>query len=350
MCAETPLNPTSRQEPDSSDDSTQSASGERLYPQVAVVGCGRWGRNLVRNFNNLEHLYAVCDQMKEQLQDLRAQYPAVMTTSDYSKLLSNPKIDAVVIATPSRTHHALAKAALEAGKHVYVEKPMATSSEQTQELFKLAQELDQVLMVGHLLLYHPAVNRLRQLIREGYLGEVRYIQSDRLNFNPFRQDKSVIWDLAPHDLSMMCFLLDREPEGIVSVNGHRTSDADGLVDVAHIELAFPGGVAGHIHNSWIDPQKQVKLIVRGTKRTAILDDTLGEGKLQIFTKEDETQPLKEFPEYLRLEPLKLECQHFINAVKSGTSPKTDGYNGYHVVKILELADKMLEEQHAVSSS
>ncbi len=310
--------------------------------QVAVIGCGKWGKNLARNFYNLEHLHTICDLRREQLEEARKTYKGVEVTTDYQKVLDNPDIDAVVISTPSKTHYPLAKMAMQAGKHVYVEKPMATSCVETQELFMMSQELDRVLMVGHLLLYHPAVNRLKQLIEEGYLGHIKYIQSDRLNFNPFRQDKSVIWDLAPHDLSMMCYLLNLEPEAIISVNGHRTS-TDGLVDVTHIELAFPGGTAGHIHNSWIHPTKQVKLIVRGSERTAILDDTLEQGKLQIFRKEDETVPIKEFPEYLTIEPLKLECQHFINCIRLHKMPKTDGFNGYNVVKILELAEKMLDE-------
>lgn len=316
-------------------------SEPKTTEKVAVVGCGNWGKNLVRNFHGLEFLHSICDLNKTALQALKKTCKGVHITTDFEEILSNPVIDGVVISTPSASHYKLAKAALLSGKHVYVEKPVATSCAQTQELYTLSQELNRVLMVGHLLLYHPAVNRLKQLIASGYLGEVKYIQSDRLNFNPNRQDKSVIWDLAPHDLSMICYLLDREPDGLVSVNGHKTS-TDGRVDVAHMELIFPDGIGGHIHNSWIHPTKQVKLIVRGTERIAIIDDTLGTGKLQIFGKDSESKPLKEFPEYLSIEPLKLECQHFINCMRSGKTPKTDGVNGYHVVKILELAERMLE--------
>jgi UDP-2-acetamido-3-amino-2,3-dideoxy-glucuronate N-acetyltransferase len=308
---------------------------------IAVVGCGNWGKNLVRNFYGLEYLHSVCDLNTDTLQTLRKTYKGLNVTTDYQEILDNPAIQGVVISTPSVTHYKLAKAALLRGKHVYVEKPIATSCLQTQELFSLSQSTQRILMVGHLLLYHPAVNRLKQLIAEGYLGQIRYIQSDRLNFNPYRQDKSVIWDLAPHDLSMLCYLLNMEPEGLVSVNGHRTS-TDGLVDVAHLELSFPGDIGGHIHNSWIHPNKHVKLIVRGTERIAVIDDTVGTGKLQIFSKDAESKPLKEFPEYLTIEPLKLECQHFLNCIRSGKTPKTDGINGYNVVKILELAETMLE--------
>lgn len=308
--------------------------------KIAVVGCGRWGKNLIRNFHYLESLYAVCDLEWDVLNQLRRSYKGLIVTNDYQALLRDPEITAVVVSTPSVTHFALCKAALQAGKNVYVEKPIAVNCEQTQELFSLAAETGLVLMVGHLLLYHPAVNRLKQLIKEGVLGEIKYIQSDRLNFNPFRQDRSVLWDLAPHDLSMMCYILDEEPEGILSVNGHRT-DKDGLIDVAHLELRFASGIGGHIHNSWIHPTKQVRLVVRGSDKTAILDDTLDKGKLRIFSRDQEQTPLEEFPEYLTIEPLKLECQHFINCIQYQKIPKTDGVNGYQVVKVLELAEKML---------
>jgi UDP-2-acetamido-3-amino-2,3-dideoxy-glucuronate N-acetyltransferase len=312
-------------------------------PKVAVVGCGNWGKNLVRNFYGLEFLYGVCDLNKTTLQGLKKTYKNIFVTDHYPALLSNPEIDGIVISTPSASHFRLAEAALNAGKHVYVEKPVATSAEQTQALYKLSLESNLVLMVGHLLLYHPVVNRLKQLIQEGYLGKIKYIQSDRLNFNPNRQDKSVIWDLAPHDLSMICYLMDQEPVGIANVNGHRTSP-DGLIDVAHIELLFPDGVGGHIHNSWIHPTKHVKLMVRGSERIAVIDDTVSSGKLQIFNKEHDLSPIKEFPDYLTIEPLKLECQHFIHCIQTGKTPKTDGINGYQVVKILELADKMMEQE------
>ncbi len=308
---------------------------------VAVVGCGRWGKNLARNFHHLGALKAICDLEPETLKAQKKLFPEVNTTAEFHSLLVDPNLTAVVISTPSQTHFKLAKAAILAGKHVYVEKPIATTAVETKELFELATQHERILMVGHLLLYHPAVNRLKQLIDEGYLGEIRYIQSDRLNFNPYRQDKSVLWDLAPHDLAMVCYLLGQEPISVVSAHGHRTS-ADGLIDVAHIELAFAGGVGGHIHSSWIHPSKQVKLIVRGTERIAMMDDTLESGKLQIFSKDDDRQAIKEFPEYLAIEPLKLECQHFINAIRDNRPPKTDGPNGYTVVRVLEEAEKLLE--------
>ncbi len=309
--------------------------------KVAVIGCGNWGKNLVRNFDNLGFLYKVCDLNPETLNTLKKQYKHVVATNRFDEVFNDPKVNGVVIATPSFTHYELAKQALLAGKHVYVEKPVATSSEQTLELNALAQELGLVLMVGHLLLYHPAVNRLRQLIREGHLGQIKNISSDRLNTNKFRPDKSVIWDLAPHDVSMLGYLMDQEPEDIVSVIGYQNRE-DGLVDDAHIDMVFPNDVAGHIHISWVHPIKQVKLVVRGTERTAMIDDTLGENKLHIFNKDDISSPIEEFPDYLDIEPLKLECQHFINCMRHGYDPKTNGMNGYNVVRVLEMAERKME--------
>ncbi len=309
--------------------------------KIAVIGCGNWGKNLVRNFYNLGFLYKVCDLNTETLAGLQKQYRNIIVTNKFEDVFKDPKVDGVVISTPSFTHYELARQALINGKHVYVEKPVATSSEQTLELYALAQEMGRVLMVGHLLLYHPAVNRLRQLIREGYLGQIKNISSDRLNTNKLRPDKSVIWDLAPHDFSMLAYLMDQEPEDIVSVIGYQNRE-DGLVDDARIDMVFPNDVAGHIHISWVHPIKQVKLVVRGTERSAIIDDTLGENKLHIFNKDDLSSPIEEFPEYLDIEPLKLECQHFINCIRHGYDPKTDGMNGYNVVKVLEMAERKME--------
>ncbi len=311
--------------------------------KVAVVGCGNWGRNLVRNFYNLEFLASICDLDKDMLSKLKKQYPGITTTSRFEDLLVDPSITAIVISTPSHTHYRLAKAALLSDKHVYVEKPIATSLTETQDLYALSERVEKTLMVGHLLMYHPAITRLKQLIEEGYLGEIRYIESDRLNHNPYRADRSVFWDLAPHDLSMMMYLLGQEPRRLVSVQGSRTSN-DGLVDIAHIEIEFPNGVPGHIHNSWVHPVKQVKLVVRGSERTVVMDDTLtGSDKLKVF--HNNTSPPEQItPEYLTLEPLKLECQHFINCIRSGRKPKSDGVNGLEVVRILEEAERQLNAE------
>src|SRR6478609_7541318 len=253
--------------------------------KIAVIGCGHWGKNLVRNFYELGFLYKICDLNRGALENLRQQYPKVRITDQFDDIFNDPQVTGVVISTPSFTHFELARNALLKGKHVYVEKPVATSSEHALQLFDLAAEMERVLMVGHLLLYHPAVNRLRQLIKSGYLGQITHISSDRLNTNKVRPDKSVVWDLAPHDLSMLGYLLDEEPLDIVSAVGYQNRK-DGLVDDARIDMVFPNDVAGQVHISWVHPIKQVKLIVRGTQRTAMIDDTLTHNKLLIFNQDD----------------------------------------------------------------
>jgi UDP-2-acetamido-3-amino-2,3-dideoxy-glucuronate N-acetyltransferase len=303
---------------------------------VAVVGAGHWGKNLVRNFHHLGALGGICDLSPQQVTSFKEQYPDIWVTDQFEALLSNELIGGIVIATPSHTHYMLAKKALLAGKHVYVEKPIATRAEEVLELCELAKAHEKTLMVGHLLLYHPAVIRLKQLIEEGALGTIQYIQSDRLNYNPHRNDKSVLWDLAPHDLSMMCFLMNQEPRSIVASTGHRTHQ-DERVDVIHVEFEFTNNAIGHIHASWIHPAKQVRLTIKGSKASALLDDTLPQGKLQLFDPQERL--LQTFPEYLTIEPLRLECQHFLNTMWHGQTPKSDGSNGHTVVKWLQAFEK-----------
>ncbi|MDD3594587.1 MAG: Gfo/Idh/MocA family oxidoreductase [Candidatus Gastranaerophilales bacterium] len=307
---------------------------------AAIVGCGIWGRNLVRNFYALGALHTVCDLDFENLKIVKENYEGVCLTSDFESLLNSKEIQAIIIATPSHTHYHLVKKALLAGKHVYVEKPIATSAKEAFELNKLAQKNDLTLMVGHLLLYHPAVNRLREIVQSGALGEVSYAQSDRLNVNYFKNDRSVMWDLAPHDLSMMSYVVGKDPINVISAVGC-SSDKNDIMDIVHLGIKFEDGVTAHISNSWITPAKHVRLMVRGTKATAILDDTLQENKLIIFDNFAPGQQNVEYPDYLEIEPLKLECQHFLSCIKTGQTPRTDGENGYKVVKILEQADKIM---------
>lgn len=307
---------------------------------VAVIGCGIWGKNVVRNFYNLGALNTVCDLDAENRKNLKEQYPDINIISDYNEVLANPEIDAVAVVTPSHTHYKIVKMAIEAGKHVYVEKPISTVASEAKSLAEIAEKNNKVLLVGHLLMYHPAVNRLKMLIAEGVLGEIKYVQSDRLNINYFKNDRSVMWDLAPHDVSMTSYILGKEPVRVISAVG-ASSDSNDIMDITHLTIEYEDGIIAHISDSWIHPQKRVNLLVRGTKASAIFDDTLMENKLQIFESSSPKVSKNEVLDYIEIEPLKLECQHFLHCIEQGKPARSDGHNGFNVVKVLEEAEKIM---------
>lgn len=311
-----------------------------MKPFIAVVGAGTWGRNIVRNFYNLNALNTVCDIDDDNLNAVYNDYLGIKLTKSFDDVISNPEIKAVCIVTPSHTHFKLVKAALEAGKHVYVEKPISTIAKEAQDLKNLAEAKNLKLMVGHLLLYHPAVNRLRMLIADGVLGKIRYVQSDRLNVNFFKNDRSVMWDLAPHDVSMAAYVLSKDPVRVIQAAGC-SSDGNDIMDITHITIEFEDGIIAQISDSWIHPQKRVVLMVRGDSGTAYLDDTLPDGKLKIYDNFSPQNKDIEVPDYLEIEPLKLECQHFLNCVETGKTPRSDAENGFLITKILEEAEKMM---------
>lgn len=308
--------------------------------RIAVIGCGVWGRNIVRNFYNLGVLDTVCDIDEENRKKVLEQYPGVKVTDDFNEIINNPDITSVAVVTPSHTHYKMVHSMLDAGKNVYVEKPISTVAQEAKDLTEVANSKGLVLMVGHLLLYHPAVNRLKMLIEEGELGDIVYAQSDRLNINFFKNDRSVMWDLAPHDVSMMSYVTGKDPVRVISAVGC-SSDRNDIMDITHLTIEFEGGMVGQISDSWITPRKHVQLLVRGTKATAILDDTVPENKLVVFDNynKDITQNIK--LDYLEIEPLKLECQHFINCCETGKKARSDGDNGFMVTTILEQAEKVM---------
>lgn len=308
--------------------------------KIAVIGCGVWGRNIVRNFYNLGVLDTVCDIDEENLAKVSKDYQNVKTVKDFKEVLNNPEITGVAVVTPSHTHYKIVNEMLLAGKHVYVEKPLSTVAQEAKDLTDLANSQELILMVGHLLLYHPAVTRLKMLIEEGALGEIIYAQSDRLNVNYFKNDRSVMWDLAPHDVSMISYVTGKEPKRVISAIGC-SSDNDEIMDITHIGIEFESGFIAHISDSWITPKKHVTLLVRGTKATAILDDTVAENKLQVFDNFAAAPSTTIQLDYLEIEPLKLECQHFISCCETGKKARSDGENGYTVVKILEEAEKIM---------
>lgn len=321
-------------------------------PKVAVIGCGNWGKNLVRNFAHLGALGVVCDTEPRRLEHARREHPGIQVTESFDSVLANPEIKAVVIATPSDSHFRLAKQSLLAGKHVYVEKPLARDVSHAEELDQLATRSNLVLMVGHLLLYHPAVNCLKELIATGELGELRFVRSDRMNFNVTRRDWSVLWDLAPHDISMMSYLLDCDLTEVSRVGGWDTQ-ADGLVDVAYLDLSFPINnrtIPGQVRNSWIDPQKLVRLTVNGSIKTAVLNDTQVENKLALHSQTKEGRMIVEYPAYPDVEPLHLECEHFLKCLITGERPRTDANNAYQVVRILSDVEKRLSGRPTVKQA
>ena len=308
--------------------------------KIAVIGCGLWGRNIVRNFYNLNVLEMVCDLDDDNIAKIKELYPNLTITKDFHDIINNPEITSVAVVTPSHTHYKMVKAMLESGKNVYVEKPISTVAQEAKDLKELADSKGLVLMVGHLLLYHPAVNRLKMLIEEGSLGDIVYAQSDRLNVNFFKNDRSVMWDLAPHDVSLISYVTGKAPLHVISAVGC-SSDQNEIMDITHIGIQFEDGMIGHISESWITPRKHVQLLVRGTKATAILDDTVPENKLVIYDNfvKDNSQNIK--LDYLEIEPLKLECQHFISCCATGKKARSDGDNGFMVTQILEEAEKLM---------
>lgn len=308
--------------------------------KIAVIGTGSWGKNLVRNFYELGVLKIVCDLEEDNLIKARERYPNLLTTSSLKEIIDDKEIDGIVIATPAHTHYEIAKQSLEAGHNVYVEKPLAQNVTEAKELHAIAENKNLTLMVGHLLLYHPAVNKLKQIIALGDLGTVQYVNSDRRNFTAnHRKHSNVMWDLAPHDFSMMCYILNTEPEKIVNVRTWASSGDS--IDVAHIDILFPNNIGGHIHNSWLDPQKQALLTVNGSKKTAVLNDTFKENKLEIYSRQEDGSLTVEKPIYSNDEPLRLECRHFLDCIEHKRKPTSDSVNGYQVVKYVETCQNFI---------
>jgi predicted dehydrogenase len=322
---------------------------------IGIIGCGYWGLKHARNFHELAgaDLTAICDLEEDSLRHIKDQYPYVSTTTNCAELL-NDGVDAVVISTPVSTHYQLAKDALLHDKHVMVEKPLTASSDQAMELVALAESRQRLLMVGHIYEYHPAVDFLRKLINSGELGDIYSIEAARLNLGLFRPDVNVLWDLAPHDLSIVLSLLG---EDAVEVGAHGSGHIDPTIcDVAHLELVFPKRTMVHIHVSWLDPRKVRQVTIVGSKKMVVYDDMSEAEKIRIYDKglaipadngDSATWPLKyrygdvTIPFISNAEPLKLECRHFIDCIVQGRRPRSDGWAGLKVVNILEAANRSL---------
>ena len=322
---------------------------------VAVVGSGYWGKNLVRNFNELSALHTICDSNPETLRCFKEKYPDKEFQTSLEIVLQNPDIDAVVIATPAETHFDLAKSALQAGKHVFVEKPLALIVSEAQILKQLAMSENLKLMVGHILLYHPAIIKLKEIISSGELGKINYIYSNRLNLGKIRTEENILWSFAPHDISVILYLLEEMPTQVLAQGGNYLNRD--IADVTMSVLSFKSGAKGHVFVSWLHPNKEQRIVVIGDKRMVVFDDTLSEGKLQIHDKGIEwinrhPVPRKNEAKIIPIntcEPLRAECAHFLDAIESDRPIKTDANNGIQVLKILNACQESLENQGAVVS-
>jgi UDP-2-acetamido-3-amino-2,3-dideoxy-glucuronate N-acetyltransferase len=314
--------------------------------KVAVVGVGYWGKNLVRNFHELGALAALCDAEPSAEAKCQTQYPDVKFYREYNALLADPSIHAVALATPAVMHYEMAKAALEAGKDVLVEKPLAIDVKHGADLVRLAESKGRILMVGHILRYHPAILKLQQFIREGSLGKINYLYSNRLNIGKIRTEENILWSFAPHDISVMLSLLNEMPDR-VSCQGSAYLNRD-VADVTLSHFDFPSGVQAHIFVSWLHPVKEQRLVVVGADKMAVFDDT-AEDKLVLYPHKVEWKnrlptAVKAKAEAVVLEdrePLKAECQHFLDCIVTRTSPVSDGAEGLRVLKVLDACQRAL---------
>jgi predicted dehydrogenase/acetyltransferase-like isoleucine patch superfamily enzyme len=319
-------------------------------PSVAVIGSGYWGKNLVRNYHQLGALRLICDKSETVLQDFKNQYPAVDTCLALNDVLAREDVQGVVVATPAETHYLLAREALMAGKHVYVEKPLVLDETEAEELIELADAQQKTLMVGHLLHYHPVFVRLKELADSGELGRINYIYSNRLNLGKIRREENILWSFAPHDISMILSLAGEEPESVYATGGnylHRK-----IADVTTTHLEFPSGLRAHIFVSWLHPFKEQKLVVVGDRKMAVFNDTEPwPDKLLLYPHRIDWQnnvpvPNKADAERVDIpqtEPLRNECEHFLHCFSNGYRPTTDGREGLRVLRVLNASQRSLDE-------
>jgi len=325
---------------------------------VGVIGIGQWGTNYIRIFNELDdtQLKWCCDINKQRLQRVNKIYPHIITTQNYSDILSDKETTAVCVSTPATTHHRIVKDCLLAGKDVLVEKPLTISSKDAEDLVKLAEKERRILMVGHVFLYNPAIEKLKELIMNDELGDIHYLYATRTGLGPIRSDTSAMWDLAPHDISIFCYIMNKKPISVNAIGLSRLRK--NIEDVVFLTLRFPEDIIGHIHVSWFDPKKVRKITVVGKNKMAVFDDMEPAEKLKIITA---TLPDERFhltyddflntirygdvsiPKIDLTEPLKLETLHFLDCINTRKTPKTDGLNGLLVAKILDTAQKSLEK-------
>jgi UDP-2-acetamido-3-amino-2,3-dideoxy-glucuronate N-acetyltransferase len=315
---------------------------------IAVIGSGYWGKNLVRNFHQLGVLKLICDKNETTVNLLKKQYTDIEACSDLEEVLGHKDIKALVVATPAETHFAVVNKALSAGKHVFVEKPLALTEEEGQQLVELAEQNELILMVGHILQYHPAVVKLKNLINSGELGKIQYLYSNRLNIGKIRNEENILWSFAPHDISVIFMLLGEMPESVYATGGSYLQRK--IPDTTLTTMDFPSGVKAHIFVSWLHPYKEQKLVVVGDKKMAVFDD-VGEEKLLLYPHRIDwldripvaSKAAAEVVPFHMEEPLKLECQHFLECINNDQQPRTDGQEGLRVLKILQAFQASLDD-------
>jgi predicted dehydrogenase len=323
--------------------------------RVGVVGLGYWGPNIARNLAAIDgcEVRWLCDGDPRALDRLASSFPGARTTTKLDELLADGDLDAIALATPVPTHAELAIAVARAGKHCFVEKPLATSAADAEAAVGAAGDARRVLMVGHLLEYHPAVVRLKQLVDGDELGPLYYVYGNRLNLGKLRADENALWSLGAHDVSVVLHLVGEEPDECLA---HGASYVQpGIQDVVFCYLRFPSGIVAHLHLSWLDPHKERRLTVVGARRMATFDDMVVEGKLAVYDKgfDEDTRSWGEYitrsgdifsPQIANAEPLRLECEHFVHCIRDGATPRSDGRSGLRVVSVLERLQRSLEAE------
>lgn len=331
------------------DNSLSSKNKKINLPNIALLGCGYWGKNLARNMYELGVLKLVCDPSDSCRKIANEIAPGVETSADFNEAINSKEINALVIATPAATHFDLVRTGLIAGKDIFVEKPLALDAKQGVELMNLAKNLNCILMVGHLLEYHPAVQKLRELIDLGELGNVSYIYSNRLNFGKVRTEENALWSFAPHDVAVILRLFGEMPIKASATGGSYITP--GLEDVTISSLLFKSGCRAHIFVNWLNPFKEQKLVVIGNKRIAVFDDTEKKHKLTLYNQNAKiinsiptlSNDGKEYIEIMNNEPLRLECEHFLDSVKTRTHPLTDACSGVQVLRVLEACQTSISK-------
>ncbi|MEN6623378.1 MAG: Gfo/Idh/MocA family oxidoreductase [Smithella sp.] len=326
---------------------------------IAVIGAGYWGKNLVRNFFEIGNLKTICDYDEKIREQMSKNYAGVKITDDYISVLNDPEIQGVVIAAPAALHFNLAKQALDAGKHVFVEKPLSLTYQEGEQLVTMAREKQKILFVGHILHYHAAVIKLKEMIRNGDIGRIQYIYSRRLSLGKIRREENILWSFAPHDISLILSLVGEDPHYVDAVGSNFLHAR--IADVTMTNLKFPSGIGAHIFVSWLNPFKEQRLIIVGSQGMLVFDDTQPvEQKLVLYPHvinwqngipvpekaDSEAIPLNDIWE----EPLKAECKAFISAIQTGIQPITSGDEGLKVLKILEMSQKSLEAKETSPAS